>query len=302
MAKRELVSIIVPIYNAQDTIRRCLDSICAQTYKEIEILAIDDGSTDDSRKILEEYEKKDDRVRPIFKENSGVSASRNLGMSLAKGTYLQFADSDDWVSPFATERLVNAIEKDDSQMAVCDYYRVTGKKFFARSSVRKGGLYTLDEFAECMLTAPANFYYGVMWNKLYVTAIVRRHHLACTEGMNWCEDFLFNLEYMGCIRKISVVKKPLYYYLKRKGSLVTKQMSPANVLQTKRRLFTYYKKLYENLDLYEENRLKVQSFYLSVAHEIGERVDDAKVFLDMEPDGESEGNDIGSRKRRNKHL
>ena len=131
---------------------------------------------------------------------------------------------------------------------------------------------------------------------------MRRHHLACTEGMNWCEDFLFNLEYMGCIRKISVVKKPLYYYLKRKGSLVTKQMSPANVLQTKRRLFTYYKKLYENLDLYEENRLKVQSFYLSVAHEIGERVDDAKVFLDMEPDGESEGNDIGSRKRRNKHL
>lgn len=284
MIKGELVSIIVPVYNAEDTIRLCLDSICAQTYKNIEILVIDDGSTDKSREIISDLAQKDIRVRPIFKENSGVSASRNLGMELARGTYLQFADSDDWISPVATERYVQAISRDNSQLVVSDYYRVTGKKFFRRSSIKQGGLYTLDEFAECMLKAPANFYYGVMWNKFYVTAIVRKHGLKCRVGMNWCEDFLFNLEYLKYIRRISVEKKALYYYRKRKGSLISTQMSPANTLRTKKRLFGYYKELYQKIDLYDENKLRVQSFYLAIAHEMGEKVDVDEVFLELEPD------------------
>lgn len=284
MTKGELVSIIVPVYNAEDTIRFCLDSICAQTYKNIEILVIDDGSTDRSREIISAFAQKDARVRPIFKENSGVSASRNLGMELARGTYLQFVDSDDWISPVAAERFVQAIQRDNSQLVVSDYYRVTGKKFFRRSSIKQGGLYTLDEFAECMLKAPANFYYGVMWNKFYVTAIVRKHGLKCRVGMDWCEDFLFNLEYLKYIRRISVEKKALYYYRKRKGSLISTQISPANTLRTKKRLFGYYKELYQKIDLYDENKLRVQSFYLAIAHEMGEKVDVEEVFLEMDPE------------------
>lgn len=287
--KGDLVTIIVPVYNAADTIAYCLDSICAQTYQDIEILAIDDGSTDGSRKILEEYAAKDSRVRPVFKENSGVSATRNLGMELAQGVYIQFADSDDWISPVATERFVQAIMRDNSQMAISDYYRVTGKKFYKRSSIKEPGIYTLDAFAQEMMKAPANFYYGVMWNKFYVTAIIRKHGLKCEAGIDWCEDFQFNLEYLRYIRKISVIKKPLYYYRKRKGSLVSTQVTPSNVLRTKKRLFSYYKGLYESIDLYEEHKLAIQSFYVSTAHEIGEKVKMGIALWEMEPDNAKRG-------------
>lgn len=282
--KGELVSIIVPVYNAAETIGYCLDSICAQTYRDIEILAIDDGSTDKSREIIEQYAAKDRRVRPIFKENSGVAQSRNLGMELARGTYLQFADSDDWISPVATERFVQAITRDGTQMAISDYYRVTGKKFYKRSSIKTPGVYTLDDFAQEMMKAPANFYYGVMWNKFYVTAIVRKYGLRCQPGMDWCEDFLFNLEYLRHVRKVSVIKKALYYYRKRKGSLVSTQVTPSNVLHTKKHLFSYYKELYESIDLYEEHKLTIQKFYVSTAHEVGEKVKMGVALWEMEPD------------------
>lgn len=94
-----LVSIIIPIYNREQTLERCLCSIIRQTYPNLEIIAVDDGSTDHSRVILERYEKKDSRLHVIYKKNSGVSESRNLGLQMAKGDFVQFVDADDWAYP-----------------------------------------------------------------------------------------------------------------------------------------------------------------------------------------------------------
>lgn len=106
----EKVSLIIPIYNAEMYLKRCLDSVVAQTYPALEILLVNDGSRDHSLAICEEYEKKDDRIHIIDKENTGVSDSRNVAIAAATGTYLQFMDSDDWLTPDATERLVTLAE------------------------------------------------------------------------------------------------------------------------------------------------------------------------------------------------
>ena len=125
-----LVSIIIPIYNREQTLERCLCSIIRQTYPNLEIIAVDDGSTDHSRVILERYEKKDPRLHVIYKKNSGVSESRNLGLQMAKGDFVQFVDADDWLTRDATSLLLQAMEP-DTQLVISDYYRVIGRRILS---------------------------------------------------------------------------------------------------------------------------------------------------------------------------
>ena len=124
---------------------------------------------------------------------------------------------------------------------------------------------TRTEYAEHMVKAPANFYYGVMWNKLYRRAIVEAHHLQCPVDVAWCEDFLFNLDYIACCRLIAAVPKPVYYYRKREGSLVSTQTSLRKTIQTKRLTFNEYKEFYRQLDLYEDKKAQVYRYLFSSA-------------------------------------
>ena len=108
MTANPMITMIIPVYNAERTIARCIDSVLKQEYTNFELLIVDDGSTDNSGAICDSYEEKDSRIRVIHQENSGVSASRNLALSLARGTYVQFLDSDDWITPNAMRLLSNA--------------------------------------------------------------------------------------------------------------------------------------------------------------------------------------------------
>lgn len=266
-----LVSFIIPIYNSQQTIERCLCSIRNQTFQNYEVLMINDGSTDHSLLILQKYQANDPRFRLINKKNSGVSNSRNLGILKARGKYLQFVDSDDWITRDAAADFISVAEKLDCDMVISDYYRVINRKIYIKGHIPEEGLITRNAFAEYMMQAPANFYYGVMWNKFYRTDIVKAHNLRCSEELNWCEDFRFNLEYIQYTKNVFVSKKPIYYYVKTKGSLISTQVNFKQVIRTKRILFDYYKELYKNIDLYDENKFKIQMFFLSVARDPGKR-------------------------------
>ena len=123
---RPMVSIIVPVYNAEQYLRRCVDSILNQEYTDFEVFLVNDGSTDSSGDICEEYGNKDTRVIVIQKENTGVSDSRNLALDRARGKYLQFLDSDDWITPDATRLFVRAAEEYGCDMVISDFYRVVG--------------------------------------------------------------------------------------------------------------------------------------------------------------------------------
>ena len=262
-----LVSIIVPVYNGEKTIERCLRSIQNQSYSNIEVLVVNDGSSDHTERIIRKYAQRDSRFRYIEKENSGVSDSRNVAMEQAKGDYFQFVDGDDWLVKQATEEFVNTALTYGCDMVISDFYRVCGRRIYTKGHIDAGPVITRMKYAEYMMEAPANFYYGVLWNKFFRADIIRTFALKCSLQLDWCEDFQFNLEYLQYVGKVGVIRKPLYYYVKTKGSLVDTQVNFQQSIRTKRILFDHYRDLYKAIDLYEENKLRIQMFYLSFAHD-----------------------------------
>ena len=278
-----LVTLIIPVYNAKRYLRRCLDSVMEQTFMDMEVLLLNDGSKDNSLAICREYEEKDVRFRVIDKENSGVSDTRNLGMRLAQGKYLQFMDSDDWLTPDATESLVEAAEKEQCDLVIADFYRVNGKRYAEKKHIRIGEVMTRQEFAMEMAKDPADFYYGVMWNKLYRRKIIEEHDLCCDSSLNWCEDFLFNLSFIRYADRIRAIQKPIYYYMKRKGSLVATEAVSLDAVKVKFELLEHYKALYQSMDLYEEHKLKINAFVVAIAKDgVVSRMDPNGKKLDPE--------------------
>jgi len=262
-----LVSIIIPVYNAERTIERCLCSIRNQTFKNYEVLMVNDGSTDHSEQILNKFADSDPRFIIIDKNNSGVSDSRNMAMEYACGKYFQFVDADDWITTDCLASLVGAAEGVQADMVICDYRRVIGHMFVTKGHIDTSGPISKRTYAEYMMKAPANYYYGVMWNKLYRADLIRAHHLKCPLELQWCEDFQFNLEFLQYADVIYALPKPLYYYVKTKGSLVDSNIDFVKTVRTKSVLFDYYRSLYESLDMYETNKIRIQSFFLDFARD-----------------------------------
>lgn len=262
------VSIIVPVYNAERTIGRCIDSILNQEYCDFELLLVDDGSTDNSGAICDAYAAKDSRVQVFHKENTGVSASRNLALNRAKGIYLQFLDSDDWITSDATSSLVRAMESTPCDMVISDFYRVVGERVSQKGDIDDDGMMSRENFAAHMMKNPADFYYGVLWNKLYRRDIVESHRLRMDPELSWCEDFMFNLEYIRHAQRFYALQVPIYYYVKTKGSLASQSLSISKTIRMKLMLFEYYNQFYKSVldeDEYEKSRLKVYRFLVDAA-------------------------------------
>lgn len=262
------VSIIVPVYNASKTLSRCIDSIIGQEYQDFELLLIDDGSTDGSDVICDSYAERDARIRVFHKENSGVSDSRNLALHNAKGIYLQFLDSDDWITPNATRLFVETAEHYHCDMVISDFYRVVGERVSHKGDIEDDCVLTREEFAGHMIENPADFYYGVLWNKFYRRDIIETHHLRMDSDISWCEDFMFNLEYIRYSNVFYALQIPLYYYVKTKGSLATQGMSITKTIKMKLMVFEYYNNFYKHIlteEDYEKNRLMVYRFLVDAA-------------------------------------
>ena len=264
------VSIIVPVYNAEATISRCIESIINQEYRDFELLLIDDGSTDSSGTICDRYAAEDSRIRLIHKENTGVSETRNMALDLACGTYLQFLDSDDWITPNATRLFVEEAERYHCDMVISDFYRVVGKRVAHKGDIDDDCVLTQEEFSAHMLQNPADFYYGVLWNKLYRRDIVEKYHLRMNPEISWCEDFMFNLEYIRHAEVFYALQVPVYYYVKTKGSLASQGMSISKTIKMKLMVFEYYNNFYKHVldeEDYEKNRLQVYRFLVDAAGE-----------------------------------
>ncbi len=267
-----LVSIIVPVYNAEKYLKRCVDSILKQDYPGFELILIDDGSTDGSAQICDAYAAQDTRIRVFHQENAGVSAARNLALDMAKGEYIQFLDSDDWVAPEATRLLVGSLERYDCDMVISDFYRVSGERLAQKGDIEEEKVLSRQEFAACMIENPADFYYGVLWNKLYRRRIIEEHKIRMDTEISWCEDFLFNLEYIRHAASFYALKVPIYYYLKRKGSLVSQGMSISNTVRMKINIFEYYNGFYKDVydqEDYADIRFQVYSFFFAAAKDGG---------------------------------
>jgi glycosyltransferase involved in cell wall biosynthesis len=259
-----LVSIIVPVYNVQNSVARCLESICAQTWKNIEVILVNDGSRDESFSICEQFREKDPRIVLVDKSNSGVSETRNCGMSLARGKYVQFVDSDDYLDPDFTERLVTAAEANNADLVIAPYWMVipanSSKATQALENLQENlgidaekkpddireygflpeGIYDRDTFALRLMEKPASFFYSVLWNKLYRQDILADHHLQFTSEVRWAEDLVFNLEYILYANVFVSISKAGYHYVQNPQSICHTQINLASIVQNKLQVFRYY--------------------------------------------------------------
>ena len=258
-----LVSIIVPVYNAEKYVRRCVDSILVQDYPNFELILMDDGSTDGSGEICDAYAGRDERVRVIHKENTGVSDTRNQALELAEGEYIQFLDSDDWIVPEATRLLVQAMEKNGCDMVISDFYRVAGERLARKGDIEEARVLNRQEFAACMIENPADFYYGVLWNKLYKRKLY--DGVFFEEGRKIDDEFF---TYQALLKPCKVVRREtiVYNYRKRASSVMSRPES-AN------------QRLLDCLDAIVSRREKVLAVYPELKYAFDENYLDTLWYL-----------------------
>ena len=284
-----LVSIILPVYNAQSHLERCIGSILAQTYRDLELIILNDGSKDQSLPVCEAFRAKDSRILLVDKDNSGVSDTRNLGLKLAGGKYIQFVDSDDHIAPDYTQHLVTAAEQNHADLVIAPYKMVIpagvskpeqvleqlqddlGVMSVARPpEVREygflpAGIYDKDTFALRLMDKPASYFYSVLWNKLYRRDILTGNDIRFTSELRWAEDLVFNMQYIQYAQTFVSIAAPGYFYVQNPQSICHTQINPATLVQNKVQTFRYYKDLYTRLGMYEEVRPQLYKFLVDIA-------------------------------------
>ncbi len=208
---------IVPVYNIREYVGRCLESILAQTYSRLEILAIDDGSTDGSGKICDDFAKRDMRVRVIHQKNHGLAAARNKGLDNAKGEFIAFVDGDDYVRPFYIEKMYRKIWDTRMGIAICGYEEISedgvARKFVPREEELAEG-----EAAVRLFLEQENMEI-VAWNKLYGRRLFELSGMRYPDGEKY-EDTLFTYMPLSLAERVSYVSEALYIYSRRGGSIM----------------------------------------------------------------------------------
>ena len=213
------VSVIVPVYKAEAYLHRCVDSLLAQTFLDVEILLIDDGSPDRSGEICDEYAKKDKRVRVFHKENGGVSSARQCGMDNARGEYTIHADPDDWVEPTMLEELYKKAKEDDADMVICDFYCEEKDKtiYMPQKPSSLNHETVLCEMFTRLL-------HGSSWNKLVRLSCYQQYQVKYPIELSYCEDLYVNACLLSHNIRVAYLPKVFYHYdqYTNPGSLVHK--------------------------------------------------------------------------------
>lgn len=208
------VSIILPVYNAEQTIKRMLESLRVQTLTDFEVLMIDDGSTDESCMILDEYANKDTRFKVVHKRNEGVSAARQTGVELALGEYVIHADSDDWVDATMLEELYEKAKVTDADVVICDFYSNTDSK----QTICKQQPSKLEP--DVVLRELFQQLHGNCWNKLLRRVCYTKYHVYFPKGINHCEDLLTWVQlFQHKDVKIAYLPKAFYHYYNNPNSI-----------------------------------------------------------------------------------
>lgn len=222
------VSIIVPVYNVEKYLDRCLNSLVHQTLKEIEILVVNDGTKDNSQEIIDKYVKMDQRVIPFKKKNGGLSDARNYALPHVRGEYIAFVDSDDYVEETMYEKMYQEAIRGKYDMVECDFiWEYPDRQVIDHSNVEDN--YFTD------IRVPA-------WNKLYKTELVKEKKIKFPKGLHY-EDIVFCYELLPWTENVGYVKEPLYHYIQRDDSIAnTQDVKVRELYDILKIVFDYYKK------------------------------------------------------------
>lgn len=238
-----MVSIIVPVYKSEKTLRFCVESLQKQTEQKIEIILVEDGSPDNCPQLCDELAAGDFRVHVVHKENGGVSSARNAGMEKARGEFLLFIDSDDFVEPDMVEKLLIGIG--DAELAICGYHH-----HYLGRDVEKIPKLPRWSGAESFLGLYGQGYLNMPWNKLFRRQLVGKFD----ESLSLGEDLLFNLDYLRRSgERISIVQKPLYHYVQNDTGNTLSSKKRDDKLELAKRIWREASKFYQELAGYEDS-------------------------------------------------
>lgn len=213
---QDLISIIIPVYNVNPYLHDCLKSVMNQTYKNLEILLIDDGSTDGSAEICDEYAKKDLRIKVIHKANGGVSSARNVGIDNTSGKYILFVDADDTVSISYVENLIYPLYENVDISIDIPTFVFPNKKIHYNIREEKYGINIFKDY-HLLLQSEYSLALQSPCAKVYKTEILRKHKLRFQIGIKYGEDTIFNLIYYSYIKTYKLISEYSYFYFQRKG-------------------------------------------------------------------------------------
>ncbi len=240
------VSVIVPIYQVESYLEKCLDSIVHQTLKEIEIILVDDGSMDSSSEIAKSYQKKDKRILYIKQENQGLSGARNTGLTKAKGEYVAFIDSDDYIEKNMLDEMYQLAKRKNLDLVECDFYwEYPNKKRIDHRN------YHDDYFHQIRV---------VSWNKLYKREIIEKEKLSFYLGLRY-EDIGFTYQFLPFVKSYGCVDKPLYHYLQRTLSITSVQNERVKEIFI---ILTKVLDFYKEKGLYDKYKVELEYLFLHV--------------------------------------
>lgn len=259
-----MVSIIVPVYNSEDYIGNCISSIQKQTYENIELLLIDDGSTDGSGKLCDEYARRDNRIRVVHQENAGPSAARNTGIKAARGEYIQFVDGDDTIEPNMTETMVAELGE-EHQLVICGFKnmieydnRLVSDEIF---HFYKTGSFTKEELLNFFGELYRDYFIHFNWNKIYLTDIIQKNSLQFERDVIRGEDMLFNLTYLEKCSRIKIIEQPFYNYMTSNSGSITSTFRP-NLFENQQLLFQRTREFLKRNRAYAARNIDlVEKFY-----------------------------------------
>lgn len=228
------ISIILPCFNVAKYIDNCIQSILKQTFNNFEIIAINDGSTDDTLSILNNYNLSSNKLKIFNQENYGVSASRNLGLQFCRGKYVVFVDSDDYLELDYLEKLYQNITKNDNDLVCCAYF----DHYKSKNQYLTSYLITGKIIPNIFISYLFKNIGGVLWDKIYKLDIINTFRIRFESNLNISEDLIFNLKYLQHINNIFIINDPLYHYNRENLIGLSRSISLKNFLDYKR--LNYY--------------------------------------------------------------
>lgn len=217
----KLVSIIVPIYNIEKYLPHCINSILNQTYKNFELILVNDGSKDASGDVCDEYKELDSRIKVIHKINSGVSDARNCALRIAKGKYVLFVDGDDWIDNDLLNHYIMKIEKQSADLLISEYNSHINGQCIPQDPDHLSGIINIDE-AYLKIINPKGFY-GSVWGKLFTLEIIKKNNLQFDSDIRIGEDLLFTVNYLNYCNSVVYDCIGKYNYLIREGSALNNE-------------------------------------------------------------------------------
>jgi glycosyltransferase involved in cell wall biosynthesis len=218
-----VVSIIVPVYKVEQYLDRCVQSIVDQTYKNLEIILVDDGSPDNCPAMCDDWAAKDSRIRVIHKENGGLSSARNAGLEMVTGAFLQFTDSDDWLEPEMITYLIDLAERNEADVVRCGYFE-SYETDEPDHPVGESQCVQPDAADQIIDLMNDGYLSGVVWNKLYRRTVVGDVRYDPADGCS--EDILYNFRVLSKTQKVVYGDKPLYHYIVRADSITQDVFKP----------------------------------------------------------------------------